>query len=1332
MSLELTIRDEVFSRLIKTGWAENQQRSADDSLILKDRLRQRLVALGEEKYLDQVYEQLTDSKHLKAFRTEDISCDADNIQHRQRFLQANKTNLRSLVGAEPFSIDGNRNRLINIIDLNNYSNNYFEIGKEVYFARGQYRADLVCWINGIPLIIAEFKGVKGHISEAVSQLSEYCRNAPKPFLSSIYSLAVRPGGPSDDFLGKVVYGCAIDPSVAGWQSWRSRSLDLTLDSADERALLAGVTKSDSTLTLVVDLLDVERVTSWCSFQIFHAFDSRSGKPVKRRDSALPGQKFIPRPQQVRAAELISRRHHSTPDNQVRKGLIQHHQGAGKSMLLIMAAQLVIDRSRQDQRKVRVLIVVDRKELVAQIKGDINRCQLNSEFEVADQNSTSAVKEYFSKNDRSTMAVVSTIHAFDQASDKIRRSRFAEDSNVLLLCDEAHRSQEGDMAIRLADSLPRATRIGLTGTPILQEKHDTFSNFGDPNDPGNLLDYYGMKESQRDKFTVPIVIREIKLSINLRDDQFSNYDVLNDIWKSEPEAAVAKRLEDRLKDSRLNLSRDEILQEIAERTFEDFRGYNNRNQLKGILVVSSRIACVRVHEILLGLGMKSDELATVFTPIAKKKKEETGEGGGGEVSEEDREEIELIQQLHSQQLHSSGLDDQEVDRLNKYSTGEKREREIKEDFNNPEHNLKLLIVTDKLLTGFDAPILGVMYLAKAMNAPHALFQAVTRVNRSYTTKSPGETTADYIDESGNKISGMVVMFLPLQARLGEAIKEIDDFWDIDFEREQIDNNILSSLRNELVVLEEVIVSLEDGNMTDLAFGMAGRKLTRSQSLLDTLSLDTRRDNNALSVEIANAENRLAKIALDFKNVNQQISHKDLQSILDRCYEYLDVNSQEFSRNIRIDASLADSMEELLAYLYQLMHQEDVDLDAVLDAVSSLTLGALAETLQRRISGADEGLPDLNDNKPISNETLSVTIDEFESQSLDGLKKLSETGTTSAVVAPPSFAEVTDTDNDADDGIVLDEDKSPEVEENYEFIESVIEGDNNYFSGDKPLGNVYDLSLMNSVGERMGELLSEPPHNPYSLATSVAKLLAAHDWEIDLEELLEQLGEDYNADRSYTEFQLSNQIDLDGRQKWAWVAVIVGDIDSSDLINQSAESVSVDELINLDKGTVTFLLNRHGAEVIVGQGSSCASAWASPWANPNQREEQWTEAGLPALGPELILEDYWLQEEVNEAALWLVNMLLNHHPEFSRIAATAIFSGDKGWAHYQDDFIVLFGKEGIDKQRSLLEMMRIGEMIGFWSQLAENHKHGKVDYNTLKSHLDRIRVVDGILVEMASTI
>lgn len=642
-----SVEDYVRDLLISLGWKyviSNELRRRESDVLLEEELKKALLRLNPVIKRDPINAE----EVLYRLRAIIISArGAGLVKANEEFTKWLK-NEKTM----PFGEKG-EHVSINLIDYDNLQNNQFTITTQYRFTTNQSRrADIVLLVNGIPLVIGEAKTpVRPAISwlDGALQMEEYQNSIPQLFVPNVFMFATE---------GKSFRAGAVRLPLEKWQPWRSTK---------ETTHLEEVKKAVQMLLGPQAVLDILK-----NFTVFST--ERGGQKIK----------VLCRYQQYEATKQIVER---VLAGKIKKGLVWHFQGSGKSILMIYAAQQL--RQEPKLKSPTVLVVVDRIDLNSQIGATFNAAEVPNTV-IAD--TREELRRLLAQDTRKI--IITTIHKFAEAEGVLNNR-----DNIIVLVDEAHRSQEGDLALKMRAGLPNAFLFGFTGTPINRRDRNTFLAFGAKEDENGYLNRYSFKQAIEDEATIPIDFepRLVELHINQEelDEEFERL-LTSEGLNPEDSARLSKQA---AKFGHLVKAHDRI-QKICTDIVKHFKEHVEPNGFKGQVVVYDREAC-HLYKREIDRLMQPEESAVVMT-----------------VDNKDPEEW---------KKHYSLTDDEQAKLLDR--------------FRDKKNNLKLLIVTSKLLTGFDAPINKVMYLDKPMK-DHTLLQAICRVNRPAKGKQRG-LIVDYI-------------------------------------------------------------------------------------------------------------------------------------------------------------------------------------------------------------------------------------------------------------------------------------------------------------------------------------------------------------------------------------------------------------------------------------------------------------------------------------------------------------------------------------------------------------------------------------------------------------
>jgi type I restriction enzyme R subunit len=399
------------------------------------------------------------------------------------------------------------------------------------------------------------------------------------------------------------------------------------------------------------------------------------------DSKKRRSKIICRYQQYEAANRIVER---VLAGYPKKGLIWHFQGSGKSLLMVFAAQKL--RLHPKLKNPTVIVVVDRIDLDTQITGTFTAADIPN-LEKAE--SREKLQRLLSQDVRKI--IITTIFKFGEA-DGVLNDR----SNIIAMVDEAHRTQEGDLGQKMRQALPNAFLFGLTGTPINRRDRNTFYAFGADEDEFGYMSRYGVEESIRDGATLPLHFEPRLVELHIDKEAIdaayeSLTGSLSDLDKDNLGKTAAKMAVLVKSPKRVRCITEDIVKHFTEKV--------EPNGFKGQVVTFDRESCL----------LYKTEIDKLLPPEAS----------------------DIVMTVNSNEPQ-----------YKPYDRTRDQEEKLLERFRDPNDPLKLLIVTSKLLTGFDAPILQAMYLDKPLR-DHTLLQAICRVNRTYTEQKTHGLIVDYL-------------------------------------------------------------------------------------------------------------------------------------------------------------------------------------------------------------------------------------------------------------------------------------------------------------------------------------------------------------------------------------------------------------------------------------------------------------------------------------------------------------------------------------------------------------------------------------------------------------
>lgn len=613
-------------------------------------------------------------------------------------LTDNETWVKRLRGDYSWKVPGEAtHRTIRLVDFDDPSNNDWVCTNQLR-VQGEVvrKPDVVVYLNGIPVVVIEAKSptASQDAYDAIDQVRSAEREVPRLFFSNLFNIA------TNDV--KCLYGATGAPSEF-WSTWRDPWPRKAEDFADQTQQALYALLSPARL---LDLL--------AHFIVFERRDGQTIKKVCRYQQFRAVNKMVER--------VVEGKHHA--------GLVWHTQGSGKSLTMVFAALKLKFHRGIDSERLRnpnLLVITDRIDLHDQIAKTFVACGLPNPID-ADSIDTLRREVVPGVLGRT---VISTIFKFHWDDPRLKSSVHAHrmaalrdlgvegSENWILMVDECHRTQEKDLGAYLRAILPKAVRFGFTGTPVKKGDHDTFENFGAKGE--RYLDKYGIDDAVADGATVPIYYQGRKTEWHLHDKEL---DVVFDQWfHREPEE---KREELKRRGiTKGDLARfPERIRMVALDIWTHFRAFVQPDGFKAQVVAIDRRSCVAYKEALD---------ATIARSLVKAR---------GLDPEEAAERAAAM----SVCIYSPGQHDKEQHpELVRYQLDEDETKKAIWRFLDPDSDLAFLIVCNKLLTGFDAPIEQAMYLDNPLT-DHNLLQAIARTNRRYGKAKEHGLIVDYIGVS----------------------------------------------------------------------------------------------------------------------------------------------------------------------------------------------------------------------------------------------------------------------------------------------------------------------------------------------------------------------------------------------------------------------------------------------------------------------------------------------------------------------------------------------------------------------------------------------------------
>lgn len=715
--------------MLSKAEVDRERRGKLSNVLLEDVLRTQLMRINTIEYRGRQY----------PFSESGIQTAIERLRSREPLglmkLNELTTDLLQLGTSVDQTIEGDtRGRSLKFIDWNNPANNAFHVCKEFDVERAgsskTRRPDIVLFVNGIPLCVIECKGPNEDFEEAISQNIRNQGPDEIPHLFRSVQLLIATNR------NKVRYG-TVGTSRKFWALWREKEFT----DVDVAPLLTTPLTAQEARHTFGDGFEGEQAP----FELMMG----GGREISEQDRVLYalcrpdrlldlarrftlfdlGEKKVARYQQFFAVKnILARVKQRDAEGRRQGGVIWHTQGSGKPLTMVMLARaLALDPAIVNPR---VVLVTDRIDLDDQLKRTFAACGFEPENATSGRDLLKLVAQ-----DRAAI-IATVINKFDTALN-VRDYRDLS-TDVFLLIDESHRGQYGEMHTRMKRMFPNACYLGFTGTPLMKKEKSTAAKFG------GLIDIYAIDQAVKDGAVVPLLYegRHVEQDVNRNGI---------DVW-------FERVSRDLTPDQRADLKRkfarySEIGQteptiyciayDVSEHYAKNWKGTGFKAQL----ATRSKRAALLFKRALDEIGMVSSEVV-ISAPDDRE--------GYDEVGDESREEVVRFWKKM----------------MAKYGDEKTYNRSIVDSFKFRE-DPEILIVVDKLLTGFDAPKNTVLYLDKPLKA-HGLLQAIARVNRV-------EEDKDY---------GYIIDYAGVLGELDPALKTYSAL--ADFEAEDIQGVITDNL------------------------------------------------------------------------------------------------------------------------------------------------------------------------------------------------------------------------------------------------------------------------------------------------------------------------------------------------------------------------------------------------------------------------------------------------------------------------------------------------------------------------------------------------------------
>ncbi|MCM8805626.1 MAG: HsdR family type I site-specific deoxyribonuclease [Candidatus Omnitrophica bacterium] len=648
---------------------------------------------------------------------------------------------------------GEKSPTVRFIDFRNPENNSFiaisQFKVNIPGTEKHIIPDIVLFVNGLPLVVVECKSptISDPVNESITQLMRYSNRRgvkegnEKLFWYNLFMIA------TSKQVAK--YG-TITSEYEHFNEWKDPYPYSLSDINPDKSIITSQEVLVQGILLKNNLLDV-----------LHTFT------LFVDDPKIGIKKIAPRYQQFRTVKKIIKRVKEGKTPEEKGGIVWHTQGSGKSLTMMQTVRAFYHDPELSNFK--IVFVTDREKLEKQLKDTSKSVR----FTINHADSIEKLKELLKTN--TPDLVMAMIHKFQERELKTEFPLLNQSPNILVMIDEAHRSQYKLLGANLKKSLPNAVRIAFTGTPT-EKAEMTF---------GEYIDKYGIKQSVEDGVTVEIVYEGRTHSAELSDEEAANakFEDVFHAFDAEEKQRIMGRYT-----WRAYLEAEEVIKDKAKDMVGHYVTHVFPNKFKAQVVAVSRIAAIRYKKALEeALKEKIENL---------------------EKNNPDKIDIETLKKLKVAVVISASPNDNPSIYKKEYTDENEQDKNIKSfkmpfgevDESGVSGDVGFIVVNEMLIVGFDAPLEQVMYLDNVIKE-HNLLQAIARVNRIYKNKSCGfvvdyvgifrhlkEALSIYADEDIEEISQVVVNKAKSKDELKYAHSQLEEFfkkYGIDKWRENIE-------------------------------------------------------------------------------------------------------------------------------------------------------------------------------------------------------------------------------------------------------------------------------------------------------------------------------------------------------------------------------------------------------------------------------------------------------------------------------------------------------------------------------------------------------------------
>ncbi len=631
-----------------------------------------------------------------------------NLPMNEGYIAASEKayNLITLGQALEQSVDGDKKSFtLQYIDWKNISNNVFHISEEFSVmrstSRAHYRPDLVVFVNGIPLCIIECKrpDMKEPLKQAISQT---LRNQQEDGIRSLYvysqltlSIATQ----------EAAYATNATPEKF-WAKWQEK-FSTDEEERNYTSKLKEIKNQPLSLTVKEQLFsDRFKYVR----QYFDALEQEEILPTEQDNYLFGlccperlmdivfnfvlfdnGEKKVARYQQFFAIKKSMQRIKHVENGKRRGGVIWHTQGSGKSLTMVMLAQAIA--MEPSIRNPKIVLVTDRTDLDNQITGTFRKCGRFVE------NATTGQRLVELLENKSDAVVTTIINKFVAAVKKIVKP--LESYDIFVLVDEGHRTQHGTFNVDMQKTLPNACFIAMTGTPLFKKDKSTAEKFG------GMIDAYTVDQAVKDKAVVPLLYEGRLALQNVNASPIDTFfGMVSEPLTEYQKVDIKKKF---ARNDHLNAAEQKMRMIAWDISYHFRDNWQGRTPFKGQLVCDKKVNAIKYKEYLDEIGIVSCEV--LISSIDEREGEESA------YAKSTEKENQFWKRM-----------------MDEHGNSKSYEKNIISRFKN-QKDPEIIIVVDKLLTGFDEPKNTVLYLTRNLQS-HKLLQAIARVNRIYPDKDFG--------------------------------------------------------------------------------------------------------------------------------------------------------------------------------------------------------------------------------------------------------------------------------------------------------------------------------------------------------------------------------------------------------------------------------------------------------------------------------------------------------------------------------------------------------------------------------------------------------------------